>query len=171
MVIWDPANRTGYQRPSALSRYGEPGGARPGGAWLQDAVPSRVPRIPSRADADLLEEGTRREAHLRVPAGLPGGLLYLYRASVPARREPVTTFMCMQSGSAKKKKKRGMCICFTVHGQMCRSSVSVFILGTISDYQWDVEPISKMQSFQSHDHFLRCVRSAGQFSSVLASYA
>ena len=99
------------------SRYGEPGGVRPGGAWLQDAVPSRVPRIAAWPDADLLEERARGEAHLRVPAGLPGGLLHLHGASVPAGREPVTGLnmeMCMRHACAKLS----MCIYFRVHRRM-----------------------------------------------------
>lgn len=97
-------------------RYGEPGGVRPGGAWLQDAVPSRVPRIPAWPDADLLEKRAGGEAHLWVPAGLPGGLLHLHGASVPARREPVTGLeMCMRHACAELS----MCIYFRVHGRVC----------------------------------------------------
>ena len=107
------------------SRYGEPGGVRPGGAWLQDAVPGRVPRIAAWPDADLLEERARGEAHLRVPAGLPGGLLHLHGASVPAGREPVTGLnmeMCMRHACAKLS----MCIYFRVHRRM-NECVCVFV--------------------------------------------
>ena len=37
----------------------------------------------------MLAEGPGGTAHLRVPAGLPGGLFHVHRAPVPARREPI----------------------------------------------------------------------------------
>ncbi len=70
-------------------RYGEPGGAGPGGARLQDALSRRVSRLPARADADLLAQGSRGAAHLRIPPGLPGRLLHLHWTTVPAGREPL----------------------------------------------------------------------------------
>lgn len=74
---------------SRSHRDGEPGGVGPGGAGLQDAVSGWMPRFYARPDANLLEERARGEAHIWVPAGLPGGLLHLHGASVPAGREPV----------------------------------------------------------------------------------
>lgn len=62
----------------SLLRNGEQGGFGPGGAWVQDALSCRVPGVPSRSHADLLAQGPRGEAHLRVSPELPGGLLYLY---------------------------------------------------------------------------------------------
>lgn len=35
-------------------RYGEQGGAGPGGAWVSDAVSGRMPRLHARAHAELL---------------------------------------------------------------------------------------------------------------------
>lgn len=82
-VVWPP-------------RYGEQRSSGSGGAWLQDAVSSRMPCISPWVDAELLEEGTWGETHLWVPAGLPGGLLHLDRASVPAWGQPVikTVWIC-----------------------------------------------------------------------------
>lgn len=48
-----------------------------------------MPRVSARDDEALLEEGARREAHLRVPAIFPGGLFHLHRASVSTRRKPI----------------------------------------------------------------------------------
>lgn len=70
-------------------RHGEPWGARSGGAWLQDAVPGRVPWIAAWAHAYMLEERTWGEAHFWIPARLSGGLFYLHWATVPARRKPI----------------------------------------------------------------------------------
>lgn len=81
------------------SRYGEPGGVRPGGARLQNAVSSRVPRVPAWPDVNLLEERAWREAHVWVPAELPGGLLHLHGASVPAGREPVNVHVLKPAAS------------------------------------------------------------------------
>lgn len=89
-------------------RYGEQRGVGPGGAWLQNAVPGRVPRVPAWSDADVLEERARGETHLRVPAGLPGGLLHLHGASVPAGGEPVTG---MQRGNAHLSMSARVCRC------------------------------------------------------------
>lgn len=54
----------------------QPRGAGAGGAGLQDAVSPGLPHLAARADAAVLEEGRRGAAHLRVPAGLLGGLLH-----------------------------------------------------------------------------------------------
>lgn len=75
--------------PVAFGRNGEPRGAGPGGARLQDALPGRVPQLLARAHALLLEEGPGGEAYVRVPAGLPRGLLHLHRTPVSARGEPI----------------------------------------------------------------------------------
>lgn len=75
--------------PVRPGRNGEPWGPGPGGAWLQDALPIRVPQLLARAHAFLLEEGPRREAYVWVPAGLPRGLLHLHRTPVSAWREPI----------------------------------------------------------------------------------
>lgn len=72
-------------------RYGEPGGAGAGGERLPHALPTGLPRVPSWDDEALLEERARREAHLRVPAVLPGGLFHRHRATVPAWRKPLAT--------------------------------------------------------------------------------
>lgn len=72
-----------------LVRYGEPWGAWPGGARLQDALPGRVPHFFAWAHAFLLEEGPRGETYLWVSAGLPRGLLHLHRTSVSAWGEPI----------------------------------------------------------------------------------
>lgn len=72
-------------------RHGEPGGAGAGGARLPHALPPGVPGDPARDDEALLEEGPGREAHLRVPPVLPGGLLHRHRAAVPAWREPIAS--------------------------------------------------------------------------------
>lgn len=74
---------------SPLLRYGEPGGAGPSGARVQDALSRRVPGLPARAHADLLAQGARRAADLRVPPELPGRLLHLHWTTVPAGREPL----------------------------------------------------------------------------------
>lgn len=92
LPLWREMDGLSLHSASFLSpshRDGEPGGVGPGGAGLQDAESSRVPRISARPDADLLEERARGEAHVWVPAGLLGGLLHLHGVSVPARREPV----------------------------------------------------------------------------------
>lgn len=67
----------------------QPRGAGAGGARLQDAVSTGLPHLAARADAAVLEEGRRGAAHLRVPAGLPRGLLHSHWASVPARGQPL----------------------------------------------------------------------------------
>lgn len=72
-----------------LHRHGEPWGAGPGGAWLQDALPNGVPWITAWAHAHVLEERTWGATHFWIPARLPGGLLHLYGATVPARGKPV----------------------------------------------------------------------------------
>lgn len=65
-------------------RHEQPGGAGAGRTGLPNAVPSGLPHVAARADGAMLEEGPRGEAHLRVPAGLFGGLLHCHGASVPA---------------------------------------------------------------------------------------
>ncbi len=62
----------------ALSRHEQPRGAGAGRARLPDAVPAGLPHVPARADGAVLEEGPGGEAHLRVPAGLFGGLLHCH---------------------------------------------------------------------------------------------
>ena len=74
-----------------LSRHEQPRGAGAGGARLPDAVPAGLPHVPARADGAVLEEGPGGEAHLRVPAGLFGGLLHCHWASVPAGGQPLST--------------------------------------------------------------------------------
>lgn len=97
-------------------RYGEPWGAGPGGAWLQDALSRRVPRIPARADADLLAQGARGAAHFWIPPELPGRLLHLYWTTVPARREPLEKQIQSSVRAAKRisfprlgKRTRDVC--------------------------------------------------------------
>ena len=74
-----------------LSRHEQPRGAGAGGARLPDAVPAGLPHVSARADGAVLEEGPGGEAHLRVPAGLFGGLLHCHGASVPAGGQPLST--------------------------------------------------------------------------------
>ncbi len=97
-------------------RYGEPGGAGPGGARVQDALSRRVPRIPARADADLLAQGARGAAHLRIPPELPGRLLHLHWTTVPAGREPLEMQIQSSVWAAKRisfpwpgKRTRDVC--------------------------------------------------------------
>lgn len=75
-------------------RHGEPGGAGTGGARLPHALPPGLPRVPARDDEALLEEGSGREAHLRVHPVLPGRLFHRHGATVPAWREPIA---CLDS--------------------------------------------------------------------------
>ena len=74
---------------SCVCRDEQPGGAGAGGARLQDALSPGLPHLPPRAHGAVLEEGRRGEAHVRVPAGLPGGLLHGHGAAVPARGQPL----------------------------------------------------------------------------------
>lgn len=80
--------------PSASRRHGEPGGAGAGGARIPHALSPGLPRVPARDDEGMLEEGGRREAHVRVPAVLPGGLFHIHGATVPAWGEPIATLPC-----------------------------------------------------------------------------
>lgn len=81
-----------------MCRDEQPGGAGAGGARLQDALSPGLPHLPPRAHGAVLEEGRRGEAHLRVPAGLPGGLLHGHGAAVPARGQPLNTELWAGTG-------------------------------------------------------------------------
>lgn len=70
-------------------RDGEPRSAGAGGPGLPHAVPPGLPRVSARDDEAVLEEGTGREAHLRVHPVLPGRLLHRHGATVPARGQPL----------------------------------------------------------------------------------
>lgn len=72
-------------------RHGEPRGVGAGGAGLQNAMSSGLPRVAARNDAALLEEGARRAAHIRIHPVLPRGLFHRHWATVSARRQPVET--------------------------------------------------------------------------------
>lgn len=61
-----------------FSRHEQPRSPGAGGARLPDAVPAGLPHVPARADGAVLEERPGGETHLRVPAGLFGGLLHCH---------------------------------------------------------------------------------------------
>lgn len=72
-----------------LHRDEQQRGSGAGGAWISNAESAGLPSISAWVDAAVLAEGSWREAHLWVPAELPGGLLYCYWTPVPAWRKPV----------------------------------------------------------------------------------
>lgn len=86
-------------------RHGEPWGTRTGGARIPHALPTGVPRVPARDDEPLLEEGPGREAHVRVPPVLPGGLFHSHRATVPTWRKPIACCVSLRLGARLLKDR------------------------------------------------------------------
>lgn len=76
--------------PMSLFRNEQPRSAGAGGAGLPDALCPRLPHLAPWTDAAVLEAGAWWEAYLWVPPILLGGLLHRHRATVSARRKPVT---------------------------------------------------------------------------------
>lgn len=72
-----------------ISRHGESWGTGAGRARLPHALPPGLPRVTPRDDETVLEEGARWKADLRVYPVLFRRLLHSYRATVPARRQPL----------------------------------------------------------------------------------
>lgn len=72
-----------------LFRYGESRGAGAGGERIPHALPPGLPGVSAWDDEAVLEEGSGWEAHVRVHPVLLGRLLHSYRATVPARGQPL----------------------------------------------------------------------------------
>ncbi|XP_064028612.1 tyrosine-protein kinase Fgr isoform X1 [Pogoniulus pusillus] len=90
LVLWHPPDRAGDQRPSPLPRDEQPRGTGAGGAWVPHAVPWQLPALAARGHGAVLAARARGAPNLRVPPGLPRGLLHCHRAPVPAWGQPVT---------------------------------------------------------------------------------
>lgn len=73
----------------ASPRYGQSRSTWAGGERLPHALPSGLSRVPPRDDEGLLEEGSGREADVRVHPVLFRRLLHGHRATVPAGRQPL----------------------------------------------------------------------------------
>lgn len=85
-------------------RHEQPWGVGAGGEGIPNALRPRLPSFAPWTDAAVLETWAWWEAHLWVPAVLPGGLLHRHRAAVPARREPVTTHVLDKHGTLNEQR-------------------------------------------------------------------
>lgn len=86
-------------------RHEQPWGAGAGGEGLQNALCLGLPRLAPWTHAAVLEARGRREAHLWLPAVLPGGLLHRHGAAVPAWRKPVTAHVWEWHGVIMERRQ------------------------------------------------------------------